>query len=209
MRSSTESGGIVGGDVGSFRRWIERTAYSLSRGTSREVKEDIVQAGFLGVVAAMKRWDPERSHGARYAYAQVIALREMKGCLEKEGLRHRKMRRRWLERGFGTPGMSWHEMRFHLDGIAGRELYGNALDWSLEEELERRERIEALKVALKMLSDEDRWILHAVFVEDRMFCEVATELGISRAWFSRKLTRLLGRLRQEIMRRDGSWEAAA
>ncbi|QDG51668.1 sigma-70 family RNA polymerase sigma factor [Persicimonas caeni] len=72
--------------------------------------------------------------------------------------------------------------------------------------VERRELIAALQAAIERLSDNERDVLVAYYIEDYSMTEIAEKLGISKSWVSRINARAVQKVRR-IMFEDGDpWE---
>jgi RNA polymerase sigma-B factor len=133
--------------------------------SSGEQLDDLVQAGSIGLIKAVDRFDPDRGPSLAAFAAPVI---------EGEIRHHLRRRRRHATRETAEPP----------DGLDG----GTPGEGQSEARL-------ALAPGWQALPDRERRLLELRFFEDRTQAQIASELGISQAHVSRLLRAALDRLR--------------
>ena len=211
-----------------FVRQYEPFVRGIAKHTSAQLEiegelEDLVAAGFEGLLEARKRFDPARGvafksfayyrvRGAvidavrqnaylpRRAYARLKAAE----ALDLEGEQASEQQRAAAEAGSARdPEQSLRA----IDGILGRvaaaycTAAGSESDSppespNPEAALLARERQDRLRRALDAMPEPERTLLQGHYLQDRRFDEIAKELGLSKSWASRLHTRALDRLRE-------------
>jgi RNA polymerase sigma-B factor len=179
--------------------------------------DDLVQAGSIGLLNAIERYDPKR--GDEFvAFAVPTVAGEMKRHLRDRAATVRLPRRlheantrlpttrATLSTRLGRPP-SADELAGEL-GITGEELAqlqskvargtDDATDESGERDLDASEARVALSGAFRTLDDTDRKILYLRFVEERSRRDVASELGMSQGALARRADAALAKLRSEL-----------
>jgi RNA polymerase sigma-B factor len=179
--------------------------------------DDLVQAGSIGLLNAIERYDPKR--GEEFvAFAVPTVAGEMKRHLRDRAATVRLPRRLHEARG------RLSQVRTNLTGRLGRaptadelaaevgvspqelaqlESRGpDAVDDPADEagtsELEASVARVALSGAFQTLDDTDRKILYLRYVEERSRRDVASELGMSQGALARRADAALAKLRAEL-----------
>jgi RNA polymerase sigma-B factor len=179
--------------------------------------DDLVQAGSIGLLNAIERYDPKR--GDEFvAFAVPTVAGEMKRHLRDRAATVRLPRRLHeantrlpttraaLTTRLGRPPTA-DELAGEL-GITGEELgqlqtkvaraTGDAPDEAGARDLDASEARVALSGAFQTLDDTDRKILYLRFVEERSRRDVASELGMSQGALARRADAALAKLRSEL-----------
>ena len=190
--------------------------------------DDLVQAGSIGLLNAIERYDPKR--GEEFvAFAVPTVAGEMKRHLRDRAATVRLPRRLHeasvrlpraraaLTARLGRPP-TVEELADEV-GIAGQELAqlettvargsNDAPDETGSNDLDASEARVALSGAFRTLDDTDRKILYLRFVEERSRREVATALGMSQGALARRADAALAKLRTELEGRAFGETAAA
>ena len=150
---------------------VRRLARRYARG--REPYDDLVQAGCLGLIAAVDRWDP-----ARGATFEAYAVPTIHGAI-RHHLRDRAPGVRGPRHGAGpAPVLTPLD-----DELPGRE-----------DPIAAAEDRLALALALRRLPLRERQIVALAFYGDRSHRAIARDLGLSQVHVSRLLRTALGRL---------------
>ncbi|MFK0211800.1 MULTISPECIES: SigB/SigF/SigG family RNA polymerase sigma factor [unclassified Streptomyces] len=203
-----------------------------------EPAEDIVQAGTIGLIKAINRFDPGRAVDFS-AFALPTIVGEMKRFFRDTSWAVRVPRRLQelrldlakaadtLEQSLGRrPSRAELAEELHLTpeevaegqlaahGYAARSLDVPAGDEDAgptegarhlaetEPSYELIESLTALRPLLARLDDRDRRILELRFGQDLTQAEIGARIGLSQMHVSRLLTRILGDLRDDLLR-DG------
>jgi RNA polymerase sigma-B factor len=182
------------------------------RGTEHD---DLVQAGSIGLLNAIDRFDPKR--GDEFvAFAVPTIAGEMKRHLRDRGSTVRLPRRLHeasmrlpvvqddLTKRLGRPPTS-DEVAAEL-GVTHDELAqlrtsahpADATEQAGASEVSASDARLALSGAFRNLDDTERQILYLRFVEERSRREVATQLGMSQSALSRHADAALAKLRAEL-----------
>jgi RNA polymerase sigma-B factor len=178
--------------------------------------DDLVQAGSIGLLNAIERFDTKR--GEEFvAFAVPTVAGEMKRHLRDRAATVRLPRRlheasqrlpaarEQLTARLARPPTA-DELAAEL-GIAHQELArlqaaiaqpGEAADEAGASELDASDARLALSGAFRTLDDTDRTILYMRFVEERSRRDVATQLGISQSALARRADAALAKLRAEL-----------
>jgi RNA polymerase sigma-B factor len=177
--------------------------------------DDLVQAGSIGLLNAIERYDPKR--GEEFvAFAVPTVAGEMKRHLRDRAstvrlprrLHEASMRlpqaRAALTARLGRPPSTDElaaEIEIGREELAGLEMTAvgtpeNHADQS--NDVDASVARVALSGAFHTLDDTDRKILYLRFVEERSRREVATELGMSQGALARRAEAALAKLRAEL-----------
>jgi RNA polymerase sigma-B factor len=178
--------------------------------------DDLVQAGSIGLLNAIERFDPKR--GDEFvAFAVPTVAGEMKRHLRDRGSTVR-LPRRLHEAGMRLPATR-EELTTRLgrpptaDELAAElgvthQDFGqmqsavsrpsDAADEAGASELDASDARLALSGAFRTLDDTDRQILYLRFVEELSRREVATRLGMSQSALARRADAALAKLRAEL-----------
>ena len=179
--------------------------------------DDLAQAGSIGLLNAIERFDPKR--GEQFvAFAVPTIAGEMKRHLRDRAATVR-LPRRLHEASVRLPGArasltarlgrppSAQELAAEI-GVSDEELgqlestaapaAGDVEDESGASELDASIARLALSGAFRTLDDTDRKILYLRFVEERSRRQVATELGMSQGALERHADTALAKLRTEL-----------
>lgn len=179
--------------------------------------DDLVQAGSIGLLNAIERFDQKR--GEQFvAFAVPTVAGEMKRHLRDRAATVR-LPRRLHEASVRLPGArgeltarlgrppSAQELAAEI-GVSDEELgqlestaapaAGDVEDESGSSELDASIARLALSGAFRTLDDTDRKILYLRFVEERSRRQVATELGMSQGALERHADTALAKLRTEL-----------
>jgi RNA polymerase sigma factor for flagellar operon FliA len=212
-----------------FVRQYEPFVRGIAKHTSLQLEiegdlEDLVAAGFEGLLEARKRFDPARGvafksfayyrvRGAvidavrqnaylpRRAYARLKAAE----AVDIEG--EQAVEQRAAAEAGGAAARDAEQSLRAIDGILGRvaaaycTAAGSESDTppespNPEHTLLDRERQDRLRRALDALPEPERTLLQGHYLQDRRFDEIAKELGLSKSWASRLHTRALDRMRE-------------
>jgi RNA polymerase sigma-B factor len=192
---------------------VESLAYRHDR---RGVEhDDLVQAGSIGLLNAIDRFDPKR--GDEFvAFAVPTVAGEMKRHLRDRASTVRLPRRlheasmrlpvthEELTRRLGRPPTADEvaaELGVTHDDLARLRTTDQPTDAPDEagaSELDSSDARLALSGAFRTLDDTERQILYLRFVEERSRREVATQLGISQSALARHVDAALAKLRAEL-----------
>ena len=214
-----------------FVRQYEPFVRGIAKHTTAQLEiegdlEDLVAAGFEGLLDARNRFDPARGvafksfayyrvRGAvidavrqnaylpRRAYARLKAAE----ALDLEGEQAVEQRAGAEVGGAGAAARDPEQSLRAIDGILGRiaaaycTAAGSESDDppespNPEHALLARERHDRLRRALDALPEPERALLQGHYLQDRRFDEIAKDLGLSKSWASRLHTRALDRLRE-------------
>jgi RNA polymerase sigma-B factor len=178
--------------------------------------DDLVQAGSIGLLNAIERFDPKR--GEEFvAFAVPTVAGEMKRHLRDRGSTVR-LPRRLHEAGMRVPAAreqltaqlgrapSADELAAEL-GVTHQDLArlqsaiakpADAAGEAGASELDASDARLALSGAFRTLDETDRKILYLRFVEERSRRDVATELGMSQSALARRADGALAKLRAEL-----------
>jgi RNA polymerase sigma-B factor len=192
---------------------------------------DLRQVGCIGLVKAVRRFDPVRGDNF-VAFAVPTISGEIKRYLRDNGWFIRPPRRT-QELRLAIAGvesdLAQHlrreptatDLAEHLGApravvaeamATGSNLRPLSLDASttdedaplgatigvLDDRLERSDLRLTLRLALAQLTPQERRIVSLRFVEERTQHQIAAEIGVTQMQVSRILTRILGRLREEL-----------
>lgn len=212
-----------------FVRQYEPFVRGIAKHTSLQLEiegdlDDLVAAGFEGLLEARRRFDPARGVAFKsFAYyrvrgAVIDAVRQnaylprrayarMKAAeaLDLEG--EQAVEQRAAAEAGGAPARDAESSLRAIDGILGRiaaaycTAAGSESDSppespTPEHALLDRERHDRLRRALDALPEPERTLLRGHYLQDRRFDEIAKELGLSKSWASRLHTRALDRMRE-------------
>lgn len=72
--------------------------------------------------------------------------------------------------------------------------------------IERRELLMALQAAMERLSENERDVIVAYYLEDRPMTEIAAEMGYSKSWVSRINARAIQKMRRIMFEKGDPWE---
>ncbi len=153
--------------------------------------EDLVSIGTIGLIKAVKTFDPEK----RIKLATYASK-----CIENEILMYlRRSSRQRSEVSFDEPlNKDWEGNELLLSDIMGTE--DDLIYKGIEEEVDRT----LLRKAMSKLTGRERRIMELRFGlsdhQERTQKEVADLLGISQSYISRLEKRIYKRLRKEILR---------
>jgi RNA polymerase sigma-B factor len=192
---------------------VESLAYRHDRRGNEH--DDLVQAGSIGLLNAIDRFDPKR--GDEFvAFAVPTVAGEMKRHLRDRASTVR------LPRRLHEASMRLPAMQEELTGRLGRpptademaaelgvthddfarlratEHPSEAPDQAGSSELDSSDARLALSGAFRTLDDTERQILYLRFVEERSRREVATQLGMSQSALARHVEAALAKLRSEL-----------
>jgi RNA polymerase sigma-B factor len=179
--------------------------------------DDLVQAGSIGLLNAIERYDPKR--GDEFvAFAVPTVAGEMKRHLRDRAATVRLPRRLHeasvrvpnaraeLAARLGRPP-TLDELAAEIGIMPGElaqletkiaRVADEAADESGERDLDASEARVALSGAFRTLDDTDRKILYLRFVEERSRRDVASELGMSQGALARRADAALAKLRTEL-----------
>ena len=212
-----------------FIRQYEPFVRGIAKHTSLQLEidgdlEDLVAAGFEGLLEARRRFDPARGVAFKsFAYyrvrgAVIDAVRQnaylprrayarMKAAeaLDIEG--EQTVEQRAAAEAGGAPARDTEQSLRAIDGILGRiaaaycTAAGSESDSppespTPEHALLAREGQDRVRRALDALPEPERTLLRGHYLQDRRFDEIAKELGLSKSWASRLHTRALDRMRE-------------
>lgn len=159
-----------------YRALLRHLAWRLCLPGVALPEEELVQAGYVGLMQAAQRFDPGR--GTRFiTYAVPWALGEMRAALRAS---------------FGAPGAG----TVSID--AQTQEGGRTLGDVLQGEPVREETIE-LHLALSRLDGQARRVIAMRYFEDRTQAEAARLMGSSQAQVSRLERRALDTLRALLL----------
>lgn len=153
--------------------------------------EDLVSIGTIGLIKAVKTFDPEK----RIKLATYASK-----CIENEILMYlRRSSRQRSEVSFDEPlNKDWEGNELLLSDVMGTD--DDLIYKGIEEEVDRS----LLRKAMTKLTGRERRIMELRFGlsdhKERTQKEVADLLGISQSYISRLEKRIYKRLRKEIMR---------
>ena len=212
-----------------FVRQYEPFVRGIAKHTTAQLEiegdlEDLVAAGFEGLLDARKRFDASRGvafksfayyrvRGAvidavrqnaylpRRAYARLKAAE----ALDLEG--EQAAEQRGAAEAAGAVARDPEQGLRAIDGILGRiaAAYCTAAGTESDDPPESpnpehaflaRERHDRLRRALDALPEPERALLQGHYLQDRRFDEIAKDLGLSKSWASRLHTRALDKLRE-------------
>jgi RNA polymerase sigma-B factor len=192
---------------------VESLAYRHDRRGAEH--DDLVQAGSIGLLNAIDRFDPKR--GDEFvAFAVPTVAGEMKRHLRDRAATVRLPRRlheasmrlpvtqEELTRRLGRPPTADEvaaELGVTHDDLASlraTEDPADAPDEAGASELDSSDARLALSGAFRTLDDTERQILYLRFVEERSRREVATQLGMSQSALARHVEAALAKLRSEL-----------
>lgn len=192
--------------------------------------DDAISLGYLGLLEAAERYNPESSVPFRgYAYLRIrgAIIDGMRGVTGSSRAHSRRVRRvQWALEDINesvpfnqvsSKGGSVDDSMGVLLDIVSRVFITYALsdpdvdgdemqvaapsEHMPDELLMQRRRAEWLYDALATLSAEDRFIIESIHVRELTLDEVGVELGgASRSWLCRKHARALDRLREALER---------
>jgi RNA polymerase sigma factor for flagellar operon FliA len=213
-----------------FVRQYEPFVRGIAKHTSAQLEidgvlEDLVAAGFEGLLEARARFDPARGvafksfayyrvRGAvidairqnaylpRRAYARLKAAEALD--LESE---QNAEQRAVADAGAGAKARDAEVSLRAIDGILGRVAAAYATAAGSEDDpqpepddperaLLSRERKDRMRKVLDALPEPERTLIQGHYLQDRRFDEIAKELGLSKSWASRLHTRALERMRE-------------
>ena len=155
--------------------------------------EDLISIGTIGLIKAINTFNPTKNIKlATYASR----------CIENEILMYlRRNNKTKLEVSIDEPlNVDWDGNELLLSDILGTE--DDIVGREMETDVERR----LLKAAIEKLSGRERMIielrfgLNSVDGEEKTQKEVADMLGISQSYISRLEKKIMGRLKNEIVR---------
>lgn len=156
-----------------YQALLHHLARRLLVPASVMTQEELVQAGYVGLICAARRFDARK--GVRFiTYAVPWALGEMRGALRSAS---------------GQSGM-----RMISIDDTGEEPQGRPLEETLSGSGLSEERV-ALRLALDRLTPQERRLIGLRFFEDRTQKEVAVLLQKSQGQVSRMESKALDRLR--------------
>ena len=198
---------------------------------SRQDVDDLVQVARIGLVEAFDRFDPERTSYSTFAWVTVSGvlrrhLRDLGWAvrpprtLQESANRLRSVVPELTQELGRTPRtadaaerLGWTPLAVREAEVANQGLRAASLDalvgdgWVREQESDwdAVETRVLLDHALAALSDDDRELLRLRFVEELSQAQIGVVLGLNQMGVSRRLVRLLARLRTEIgdLDRDG------
>lgn len=190
--------------------------------------DDLVQAGSIGLLNAIERFDPKLGDEfAAFAVPTIAgemkrhlrdraAIVRLPRSLHEASVRLPRAREALTARlGRGPTaaelaaeiGVSEEDLG-RLESTIARAGEETAAD-SVSSELEASEARLLLSGAFRTLDDTDRTILYLRFVQERSRREVANQLGMSQSALGRRTDAALSKLRAELEGRAFSGEAAA
>ena len=155
--------------------------------------EDLISIGTIGLIKGINTFNPQKNIKlATYASR----------CIENEILMYlRRNNKTRLEVSIDEPlNVDWDGNELLLSDILGTE--DDIVGREMETDVERR----LLKAAIEKLSGRERMIielrfgLNSVDGEEKTQKEVADMLGISQSYISRLEKKIMGRLKNEIVR---------
>ena len=191
---------------------------------SRHDVDDLVQVARVGLVEAFDRFDPERTSYSTFAWVTVSGvlrrhLRDLGWAvrpprtLQESANRLRAVVPQLTQDLGRTPRtadaaerLGWTPLAVREAEVANQGLRAAGLDalvgdgWVREQasEWEGVESRMLLGHALAGLTDDDRELLRLRFVEELSQAQIGVVLGLNQMGVSRRLVRLLARLRDEI-----------
>jgi RNA polymerase sigma factor for flagellar operon FliA len=216
-----------------FVRQYEPFVRGIAKHTTLQLEiegdlEDLVAAGFEGLLEARKRFDPARGvafksfayyrvRGAvidavrqnaylpRRAYARLKAAE----ALDIEGEQSVEQRAAGQAGGASASARDVEVNLRAIDGILGRVAAAYATAAGSEDDPQTepsdperallvRERKDRVRRALDSLPEPERTLLQGHYLQDRRFDEIAAELGLSKSWASRLHTRALALMREAL-----------
>jgi RNA polymerase sigma-B factor len=180
-------------------------------------RDDLVQAGSIGLLNAIERFDPER--GEEFAAFAVPTIageikRHIRDRTEtvrlprqlQEASARLPRARDQLTARLGRPpgptelagelGVSAEDVA-RLEGTSVGSVHDNAANGG-DSELDASEARLLLADAFRTLDDTDRRIVYLRFVRERSRREVADELGMSQSALARRTSAALSKLRSEL-----------
>jgi RNA polymerase sigma-B factor len=180
-------------------------------------RDDLVQAGSIGLLNAIERFDPERGEEfAAFAVPTIAGeikrhIRDRTDTvrlprqLQEAGVRLPRTRDELTARLGRQPsqselagqlGVTTEDLARLENGSAG-QAHENAAEWD-GSEIDASEARLLLADAFRTLDDTDRRIVYLRFVRERSRREVADELGMSQSALARRTSAALAKLRREL-----------
>lgn len=186
--------------------------------------DDLVQIARRGLVEAFDRFDPEQSSYATFAWITMVGLlrRHLRDhgwsirpprSLQESANQLRKVMPELTQDLGRTPRASdaaarlgWtsdavHEARLANQGLRASSLEALIGDSWLPEQPPEWDRVETrllLERALRRLSSDERELLRLRFGDELSQAQIAVVLGLNQMGVSRRLTRLMLKLRSQI-----------
>lgn len=176
----------------------------------RSTQEDIVQWGFLGLLKAIDRFNPNRGRFSTYAVHWI----------RNEIQRHAARLDRVIRVPVGVRVLSAKAYRLHGQGLSPVEIAHHLgvtmerLEYAIglmqmpvdgDIEVAHREdpvtgidgdrRLERLSIAMRHLSAYDRALLHERFVRERTLADIAREQGYSRELIRQRMGKALEKMK--------------
>lgn len=180
--------------------------------------EDLVQYGFVGLMEAQRRFNPERGvKFSTFAYyrirgAMLDGLRKISG-LPKSQLMHLRVQRQLvdcLEEMLSSPidqGNSetiWHQLQQLLADLQSSFMLIMALypseeeNNSVENEASNNQLYARIRQLIKSLPPREQELIHRVYYEGENLAEAARAMKMSRSWACRMNRRILHWLRSRL-----------
>lgn len=167
----------------------ERIARKIARRCPSWVRaEDLIQAGYRGLVEAYNRHQPEKGEFLPFATLRIrgAVLDELRiGDIAPRRIRSA------IKNGL-------HENDIPTE-VALSDA-GNEIDYSADPEavVEKREKSFALNMKLRLLPERLRQICHLLYVEDLTYAEAGRVIGVSESRICQLHDRLLKLIREQI-----------
>lgn len=186
--------------------------------------DDLVQVARIGLVEAFDRFDPDQSSYSTFAWVTVTGLlrRYLRDLgwsvrpprsLQVSANRLRRVMPELTQDLGRTPStadaadhLGWTHGAVREAELAGQGLSATSLDalvgdgWVPEQppEWDGVETRVLLERAVRALSEDERRLLQLRFLDELSQAQIAVTLGINQMGVSRRLARLMGKLRAEI-----------
>lgn len=175
---------LIDANLGLVHRTVDRVA-----GWIRETNdvEDLVQDGFVGLLQAVRRFDPTRGVSfSDYADSRV------RGAI-LDGLRSRRLGR-W------SPHRDRREASFVSLESAARRIRGTLADDrpTPDRVLENRERSDLLALGLSELPPRERLVLSLHYAEKVNLKQIGARLGVTESRISQLCSQAARRLRRAV-----------
>lgn len=194
-----------------------------------ELHDELVSAGYLGLVEAAERFDESRGVDFRsYAYRRIqgAVIDAVRQCSELSGKAYTydkvlqacaDVREYHLQLREVQPDhdLSREEklaqlleyaakgaLAFRLGYEESEEEVAGTFEDSLnpEEEMAHKGHVRTMRELVESLPEQERVVIREFYFNDKSFVEIARELdGVSKSWVSRLHVKALERLRQELV----------
>ena len=179
--------------------WVQTLAAKHARGAGgRAVFDDLVQAGFMGLLAAARRWDGSRGV-TLLTYATPWIAESMRRCLNNSVGAVRIPRHRQKERaafvGVGVAATD-DRSRYEDDGVRTVVLSTSPTQ---EDSLAEHERAAIVRRVISSLSERERQIVEMVVVDGQDYRTVGRRFGMSRSRVDQIVHATLSELRERLV----------